>query len=69
FNAFEQDELLRAFEAECGAYNPEVDHSLIAVPSPYSPLVVVDCIVLRVRFEGPSGIGENVITLKLASGC
>lgn len=69
FNAFEQDELLAAFEAECGAYNPEDDHSLIAIPSPYSPLVVVDCIVLRVQYEGPSGSGENVITLKLASGC
>ena len=69
FHAFEQGELLAAFEAECGAYNPEDDHSLIAVPSPYSPLVVVDCIVLRVRFESPSGGGENVITLKLASGC
>ena len=69
FNAFEQGELLAAFEAECGAYDPEDDHTLIAVPSPYSPLVVVDCIVLRVRFEGPTGGGENVIILKLASGC
>ena len=66
FPAYTEAELEQAFASVCGA-NPTDPGS--PEPSLSHFRVVVERIVIRVRFEGPSGSGSKFLILYVASGC
>ena len=69
FSDYNETDLIQAFERRCGAVPSAASQSLIMEPSPDHVQVVVDCIVLRVRFENTGGTHEKFVLLKPASGC
>ena len=65
-----QEELRSAFSTEClwpGA--PPIEELSPMEPHPDDTRIVLDRIVLRVRYDGPSGPGEKHLLLMMPSGC
>ena len=64
------EELRTAFTTEClwpGA--PPIEELSPMEPHPDDTRIVLDRIVLRVRYDGPSGPGEKHLLLMMPSGC
>ena len=65
-----QEELRTAFSTECrwpGA--PPIEELSPMEPHPDDTRVVLDRIVLRVRYDGPSGPGEKQLVMMVPRGC
>lgn len=65
-----QEELRTAFTTEClwpGA--PSIEELSPMEPHPDDTRIVLDRIVLRVRYDGPSGPGEKHLLMMVPSGC
>ena len=62
-------ELTQAFEKTCGQVPSQESLALVMEPHPSHVQVVVDRIVLRVRFLNDSVQRDKFIVLQLASGC
>ena len=69
FSPYTADELTQAFEKTCGQVPSMESLALVMEPHPDHVQVVVDCIVLRVRFLNDSGQRDKFIVLQIASGC
>ena len=69
FSPYTPAELTQAFEKTCGQIPSKESLALVMEPHPSHVQVVVDCIVLRVRFLNESGQRDKFIVLQLASGC
>ena len=69
FSEYTPSELMQAFEKECGKVPSMESLALVMEPHPSYTQVVVDRIVLRVRFLNDSGEHDKFILLQLATGC
>ena len=69
FSEYAQSELMQAFEERCGKVPSMESLALVMEPHPAHTQVVVDRIVLRIRFLNDSGEHEKFILLQLATGC
>ena len=69
FSEYTPSELMQAFEKECGKMPSMESLALVMEPHPSYTQVVVDRIVLRVRFLNDSGEHDKFILLQLATGC
>ena len=69
FSEYTQPEVMQAFEEECGKVPSMETLSLVMEPHPANAQVVVDRVVLRVRFLNDSGEHDKFILLQLATGC
>ncbi len=69
FSEYTQTELIQAFEKRCGKVPSMESLALVMEPHPSQAQVVVDRIVLRVRFLNDSGERNKFILLQLAVGC
>ena len=69
FSEYTQSELIEAFEEECGPVPSMESLALVMEPHPAQAQVVVDRIVLRVRFLNDSEEHDKYILLQLAAGC
>jgi len=69
FLEYDETELIEAFEHVCGIVPTKNTNSLVMEPSPSHVRVVVDCIVLRIKFICPSGNKEKFIIFQLSEGC
>ena len=69
FVPYEQPELLKAFQKECGPLPESPTFNGVGIPHPDEGIVVTDRIILRIRFEGPAGNGTKYLILGLANSC
>ena len=69
FSEYTQTELIQAFEEGCGTVPSMESLALVMEPHPDQAQVVVDRIVLRVRFINDSEEHYKFILLQLATGC
>lgn len=69
FSPYTSAELTQAFEKTCGQVPSKESLALVMEPHPSHVQVVVDRIVLRVRFLNDSGQRDKFIVLQIASGC
>jgi hypothetical protein len=69
FSEYTQSELMQAFEKECGTVPSMESLALVMEPHPAYTQVIVDRIVLRIRFLNDAGEHEKFILLQLAAGC
>ena len=69
FSEYTQTELTQAFEKSCGKVPNMKSQSLVMEPHPGHAQVIVDRIVLRVRFQTETDSQEKFILLQLSGGC
>ena len=69
FLEYNETDIIEAFEQVCGRIPTKDINSLVMEPSPSHVRVVVDCIVLRIKFICPSGNKEKFIIFQLSEGC
>ena len=66
FPPYSEKALREAFDATCGTHN---DRPSGPEPHVDRKRVVVERVVIRIRFEGPSGGGMKCLILQIANGC
>ena len=69
FSEYTQTELIKEFEKECGKVPSMETLQFVMEPSPRNTQVVVDRIVLRIRFKNLSGIYDKFILFQISGGC
>ncbi len=69
FSEYTQTELIKAFEKECGKVPSKESIKIVMEPSPKNTKIVVDRIILRIRFKNLSGIFDKFIIFQLSGGC
>ena len=69
FSDYTQPELIKEFEKQCGKVPSIESLEMLMEPSPRNTQIVVDRIVLRIRFKNWSGTYDKFILLQISGGC
>ena len=69
FSEYTQSELTKEFEKECGEVPSMESLQFVMEPSPRNTQIIVDRIVLRIKFKNLYGIYDKFILFQLSGGC